>query len=357
MGRAFASCLIALLLLPWSATADEVLVDGIAAQVGTHIVLVSEVMQLVADQERRMRAAGAPEQEIVKARAEALETMIEWRLIEQVVENAELYATDAEIDTTIDAISRENNISLAQLKRDLAAQQMTWEGYRKEIKRELERRKVLNAVVATGVKVEENEVQELYESRFKDQPEAGTTVHLRQILVPGGEDTGVSLAQSCGLVERAREQLANGASFQEVAARYSAVAPERGGDLGWLHVDSVAGYLRELIAPLEPGGLSRTQELPIGCTLVQLVERKEWRPVGFEEAKAKLTAEIFERKMMDEYRSWMEKMREQTFIERRGYFADAARFKREARPAGQFESGISDYNVLVDRAAEGESTQ
>jgi hypothetical protein len=44
--RALITCFLLSLLAPGS-RADEMLVDGIAAQVGTQIVLVSEVMELV----------------------------------------------------------------------------------------------------------------------------------------------------------------------------------------------------------------------------------------------------------------------------------------------------------------------
>ena len=73
-------------LLPAGARAEELLVEGIAAQVGTQIVLISEVMQTVAGDEQRMRAAGAPELEIAKLRAEGLEALIERRLLEKIVE-------------------------------------------------------------------------------------------------------------------------------------------------------------------------------------------------------------------------------------------------------------------------------
>jgi hypothetical protein len=44
------------------AAAAERLVEGIAAQVGGEIILVSEVMEMAGPVEERMRAAGAPEQ-------------------------------------------------------------------------------------------------------------------------------------------------------------------------------------------------------------------------------------------------------------------------------------------------------
>jgi len=73
-------------IIPWMATglflfacaasADEILVDGIAAQVGEDVVLYSDVLAMVADGEKKMRAAGASEDQIVKLRAQAI---IDWR--------------------------------------------------------------------------------------------------------------------------------------------------------------------------------------------------------------------------------------------------------------------------------------
>ena len=91
-------CLTALALVGAPAGAEEQLVDGIAAQVGNRIVLVSEVMRMAGQQEAAMRQAGAPEAEIARMRAAALEELIEARLIEELVRQAELYVSDDEID-------------------------------------------------------------------------------------------------------------------------------------------------------------------------------------------------------------------------------------------------------------------
>ncbi len=85
MRLALALSLLALLLRPAPLRADELLIDGISAQVGADIVLVSEVMGLVAPQERAMREKQAPEHHIVHSRADAIENMIDLRLIDQMV--------------------------------------------------------------------------------------------------------------------------------------------------------------------------------------------------------------------------------------------------------------------------------
>jgi peptidyl-prolyl cis-trans isomerase SurA len=306
------------------ARADEMLADGIAAQVGDDIVLVSEVMQRVGPIEARMRDADAPAVEIAKLRAAGLEKLIEARLIEQTVRRAELYASDEEIDQTIEAIARDNGITRERLEQSVEAQGLTFEQYRAQIKDEIERRKVIGAMVASKVHVEEQEVRALYDERFSDQPAGGVTVHLRQILVTFGSVLSKDENAACEPVRQAEERIRGGESFEKVAAEISEVAPAQGGDIGWLHVDSLASWMSEVVGRLQDGETSGVIELPFGCSLLKLVERREYQPVSYDDAKERLRMEIYEQHVDREFRKWLEEMREQTFIERKGHFADAA---------------------------------
>jgi peptidyl-prolyl cis-trans isomerase SurA len=281
---------------------------------------------MTAPSERQILAAGGSEADLMRLRAEGLEALIEARLVSKVVNELELFVTDAEIDETIANIAAGNGLTLEQLQRSVAEQGMAYEDYRRELKERLERRNVVSALVSSKVRVEETEVKALYRERFAEQPQSGTQVRLRQLLVPAGEELGRSVEQSCEMVANLRERIAKGESFEELAAQYSAAAPERGGDVGWLHEDKLAGWMRGLIAPLQDGQVSEVAKLPFGCTVVMLVERKTYEPVSFEQAKQALHDELFDEKVNDAYRKWMEGLRERTFIERRGYFAEAARF-------------------------------
>jgi parvulin-like peptidyl-prolyl isomerase len=123
----------------------------------------------------------------------------------------------------------------------------------------------------------------------------------------------------------ALERIRNGdASFEQVASEISAASPEYGGDIGWLHKDSIAPWMIDLLKPMQPGDISKVEELPFGCTVLELLERQEHIPVAYETAKDRLANEIFEKKLAQEYRTWIEELRAESFIRRRGYFADAA---------------------------------
>lgn len=275
--------------------------------------------------------------EIAKVRADGLERVIEWRLIEQVVRRSELYASDAEIDQTIEAIAKENKIDLDQIRTSVEAHGMAFDDYRDQIKREVERRKVVQTLVASRVRVEDAEIEALYEERFSDQPQGGTAVHVRQILVTYGRQVGRDAATACQLAQAARARVESGVPFEEVAAEISEVAALQGGDIGWVHEDTIAAWMVPVLSALQDGGISDVVELPFGCTALQLVERKTFTPITFEEAEPRLRQEVFQREMDKAYSEWLETLREGTYIERKGHFAEAATFSSGA-PVGMGSS-------------------
>ena len=316
------------------AAADEVVVDGIAAQVGSEIVLLSEVAGMTAPVEKRLVEQGATEQDLVRLRAEGLEQLIEWKLIEKIVADADLAASDAEIDEIIANIARDNGLTVEQLQASVSSHDIGFAEYRAQIKREYERQKVVNAMVGAQIRVDEADLRALYKQRFSDQPEGGEEVHLAQLLVTAGEGTGRDQTAACAITTDAAARIARGESFEQLASELSAAAPQHGGDIGWLHVASMAGWMQQVIAPLEPGDVTQVLEVPYGCTILKLLERKEYTPVSFEEARPALEREVYQHKVQEAYRDWMEELRSRTFIERRGYFADAAGLARPGNAEG-----------------------
>lgn len=307
-----------------SAFADTEILDGIAAQVGSNIVLMSEVETLTAPIEQRMRQAAVPDSEIEVMRADALERLIEARLIEDVVARLELSATDAEVDSAIDSIAQETGLTTRQLQESVAGHGLTWEEYRDRIRSEIERNNVLNTIVRSRIRVEPQEVDALYAERYSEQREGGEELHLRHILVVYGEEVGRDRETALAIAEDARKEIAGGTvSFVEVARKISVANPETGGDIAWVHLDDLAGWMRPVVAELQQGQLSEVIELPFGFNLLQLVERRGFQPISLEDARVGLENEIYRRKTEQEYITWMEKLREQTYIERKGTYSPA----------------------------------
>ena len=322
MHRIFPWIAAGVLLTASLAASDEILVDGIAAQVGEDVVLFSEVIAMVTEGEKQMRAGGAGDEEIVKLRAQGLERMIEDKLIRREVKRMELYASEEEIDETIVLIARDNGLTPEQLEKSVRSNNMNFEDYREQVKGKIEYQRVIQVALMPKVEVEETAVRRLYDQRFKDQPDGGDQVHLRQLMIPVGPGKGADAA--CAEVSAAAERIAAGESFEVVASEVSVVAPEQGGDIGWLHASSLATWMAELVTKLEPGEVSPANRQPFGCNLLKLVERRAFERVSYEMAKPQLYREIQQIMMESEFRAWMEELRKHTYIQRYGYFAEAA---------------------------------
>ncbi len=306
----------------YAAEAAETHVEGIAAQVGNDIVLLSEVTEISSPIEKRMREAGAPDAEIQRVRGEALERLIEGKLLSSVVERLELTAEPEEIDAAVAAIAEDNGITTEELYRSIQSHGLSVEEYRKKIQGEIERSKVVNAMVRSRVEVTQEELKALYAERFSKQPSGGEEVYLRHIVVRSSGPTASSNTEACARIELARAEIVSGqADFEAVAKRFTEMNPEREGDLGWIHHDELAEWMAGAIANLKPGELTPAIEMPFGCNLLELVDRRPFKPVSFEEAQPQLRNLLFQQKTEAEYVKWIDVLRQQTHVEKKGSFA------------------------------------
>ena len=319
-----ALALLITLLVTGAAGAEEI-VDGIAAQVGSEIVLISDVYQIAEPPERRLREQGATAKDIAMLRAEILERMIERALIRQVVRRAELDATEAEVDTAIENIASENGLTVEQLKASVEAQGLPFEAYRERIRGEIEHAKVINGMIGSRVRVDDKDVRALYDQEYGDQPAGGTEVHLRHILVPFDSEDPAARRRACDQTRKALLRIRGGEPFQDVAAEVSTVKPEKGGDIGWFHASSLAPWMRDAIDPLSDGGTSDVIEMPFGCNLLHVDEKRLYEQVTYESVQARLADYLYQQRLAEEYSKFIDKLREQTYIERKGIFADATR--------------------------------
>lgn len=303
--------------------AEEILVDGVAAQVGSEIVLASEIEEIARPILERMREAGASEAEMIQMRKDALERLIESKLIDGVVQQLELGASKTEIDNAIASIAKDTGLTLGQLAESIASYGLTFEEYRIKIKSEIERNKVLSSMVRSKVQIQEAEVVSLYNKRFGEQPNGGEEVHLRHIMVTFDSESPMARDMACRTVGGARDAILGGeASFQQIASQISESNRESGGELGWIHLKDLAGWMAKELLTMNPANpVSRVIDMPFGCNLLELVERRAFQPITIDQARPRLEQEIYSQKTEEEYGRWVATLRERTYIERMGIYA------------------------------------
>jgi parvulin-like peptidyl-prolyl isomerase len=78
---------------------------------------------------------------------------------------------------------------------------------------------------------------------------------------------------------------------------------------------------------MKPGDVSQVIETSFGCNLLELVEVRSFTPITYEQAEQAITAELSRRKMDKEYLDWLDDLRKQTYVSRKGLYAERKRIE------------------------------
>lgn len=166
-------------------------------------------------------------------------------------------------------------------QRVLYAEQLTLEQYREKVRRRLLVDAFLKKRMKSLPPVSEADVRARYEQTVAGRVRP-PLVRARQVLVKTEEEANHLLGEIRG----------RRLTVEEAARRFS-VSPEkdRGGDLGWFAKGDMPPVF-EVCFSMKPGDVSDVVASEYGFHIFELVDRREAHEEPFEEAKARLEAEI-----------------------------------------------------------------
>ena len=260
------------------ASAD--VVDRIVAVVGPHIILESELeSQLVLSATQQQVDLSVPETRD-RMRRELLEQMVSDRLmLIQAERDTSIKVSDAEVE-------RELESHLARIQSQFSSpddfyKQLAAEGlslaelrrrYRREVKNQLLKQKLIQSRVR-DVEVSAPEVDAFFAQYRDSLPQQVAAVHLWSILYPVNvsEHTVDSMK---AFAESLRDSIGAGASFEELARRYSADgSAASGGDLGWFGKGAMVPEFERAAFGLAQGEVSGVVRTQFGFHLIKSLER------------------------------------------------------------------------------------
>jgi len=127
-------------------------------------------------------------------------------------------------------------------------------------------------------------------------------VHLQQIFLQPkpnaktADETAWKEAQK--EIEKALARIRAGESFEAVARSVSeAPGKDKGGDMGWLPVEALPPFVKEVLPTMKPGDLSPALKSPMGWHLFKLVERESEEKVTYEQVKDNIKNMLLDQKV------------------------------------------------------------
>jgi len=257
---------------PAAGSADSAhTLDKIVAVVGDGVILDSELDQAVA--RIKTRAGGrANRMPSAVLRSQVLDQLIMQHLQVQRAHERNIQIGEEEVDDGLRRIAQQNDMAMPQFMRAVAADGMSMDQLREQIREEMLVSKLRRQEVMSKVAVSEDDVDRYIENQsLRENQER--EYRLRHILlpVPAGADSD-TLAQLRERAEELRSRIVDeDADFANVAAAQSrGEQAAQGGDMGWMQGSALRAGFTESVSALAPGQVSDVFRDADGFHLLEL---------------------------------------------------------------------------------------
>jgi peptidyl-prolyl cis-trans isomerase SurA len=249
-------------------------IDGIAAVVDENVILRSELERAVnnisaryANQPRQL-----PPRDILEK--QVLNRLVLMQLQLARAEDSGIRIADAEVQQAVGNIAKQNNLSVEQLRQQLANDGLGFGEFVANLKDEMTVQRLRQRYMQSSVQISEAEIDQL----LAGQSLSGSELHLANIQINLGEDaTPDQIMEAKTRIEEIRSLIARGEiDFRSAAVRYSqAQNALDGGEIGWRSADSIPPAFVNILRGMKPGEITAPVRGPSGFQIVQLIETRE----------------------------------------------------------------------------------
>ncbi len=311
-----------LLASPFPANAE--LVDRSVAIVNNDIITLSEVNE-VANPLFKKAAAEVPADELPKVieqiKTSAIRKLIDQKLIDQEAQQMNVSVSDEEVDKTIKRIIEQNNITMDTFQSEINKVGMTLDLYKKDLKGQILRSKLVNYEVRSKVIIPEDKIIDYYDMYYTKQVgEGGYYVLQIGTSWKNPDKTGKKLSKEEAeeKIEKLHKLALGGDSFKQLAKEHSDLpSAQDGGDLGLFKLDEMAPFMRKAVANLNPGDISKIVETPSGYQFFSILSSQEGQiitKVPYESVKEEIREKLYQEEMKKNFEEWVKGIRENAYI-------------------------------------------
>jgi len=263
-------------------------VDRVVAVVGTRPILASQVEeQLVLAQSQGAKIPEDSAGREATRRQILLQMVDEELMVQQAERDTTIKVTDQEVQEAVEQTVqnvRKQFASITEFQSQLRAAGFVSEEEWRRWLADQQRRSILQQRLVEELKQKgklrpippsDAEMREFWEANRAQQPKRPAAISFRQIVIVPKPDSASS-ARALQLAESLLVALRQGASFPDVAKKYSAdsASREQGGELGWFRRGVMVKEFEDVAFRLRPGTISDVVRTEFGFHIIQ-VERSQ----------------------------------------------------------------------------------
>jgi peptidyl-prolyl cis-trans isomerase SurA len=296
--RSFSAAMLAVVLLvltPWAAVHAQAApafpsgsvqpLDAIVALVDDDVILRSELDLAVQGIVERIRASGdaMPPQNLLER--QVLERLIMRELQVQRALQTGIRVSDADVDQALVSLSKQNNITVQQMREVIERDGEDFAEFRRNIGEELLTERLRQRIVNGMAPITDTEVDILLASEDLSGGEFNIS-HIMVALPDGATPQKIKELQD--KAEDIHRRLEEGLEFASAAISYSdSQEALEGGLVGWRDLNSIPTFFADAIRDLKPGQFTQPIRSPAGFHIVKVNDFREQRQVMVKEFHAR----------------------------------------------------------------------
>lgn len=252
--------------------------DFIVAVVNSEPITNNELRTRVMRTEVQLQQQGMalpPRSELVP---QLLERMILDKVQLQAAQAAGLKVDDNAIETAVQSIARQNQLTVDELRSRLKADRIDYKLFRSELRDELLVTRLRQREVESRVTVSEQDIDQfLRERQGKSGAGGALMLNLAEILLPVPENaTPEQIAAQQAKAQQVLERARAGADFSALAGEFSGSASRgKGGQMGLRTAERYPPLFVEATLNLRAGGLAGPVRSGAGFHILKVLEKKQ----------------------------------------------------------------------------------
>lgn len=250
--------------------------DFIAAVVNQDVVAASEVIQRTEKLRQEARQRGEVMPESTGLRKQALEALIEDRVLVTYARETSSRVDEPELDRVVANVAAQNRLSMEQLRERLKADGTDYKSFRENLRDQMMTERVREREVQGRIKITDAEI-DAYIDKKRAALEQSGQINLAQVLVsvPDGAADSV-VAERRARAEAALARIQGGEDFVKVAREISEDGNKaRGGEIGMRPADRLPDLFVDAVKNLKTGQVApQLLRSGAGFHILKVVERQ-----------------------------------------------------------------------------------
>ena len=255
------------------------------------------------------------EGQYIDTRRKILERLIEEKIAIEKIQELEIKVQPKEVDATIEKVKTDNKLTQEDLVAALKEQGQTYEQYRKMLKTELERMRLINHEVKSKIIIREEELKEYYDQHTDEFSTQGK-VHLAMIFLK--QEDPADPEESRALKQKARkiiQKIKAGEDFGKLAKEFSnGPGANEGGDLGVFKISELNQEMAATVKDLSSGEVGNPIIGSNGIQIIKVVEKDKGGEKSFDQVKNSISSTLYRKKLDQAYAEWIKDLREKAYV-------------------------------------------